>query len=479
MKKIDTKSINFKLWEYFVLFAIMLLGLVWLLQVFFLDTFYETTKLRESNRIAESLVLDYDESKSIEEFAIKLRQATEGTDIYVRVETENGRVLLVPDDESDHLYFFERGSEELRKELLASDSTSYSDIRTEQGAPEVLFYACYLNIPDNMPMGPITDETVILYMFSPLYPVKSTVSILRSQLLFISAIALILAMSAGIYIARRIGKPIKAITASASEIGKGHYNVALGKETYSEVNELADALTKVSTELENADTYRKDLIANVSHDLKTPLTMIKSYAEMIKDLSGDDPAKRESHLDVIIDEANRLNVLVSDLLTVSRLQGEGFAISPSPFDICEATANLLSSYEILAERGGFRFKLDAPERLLVLGDEARIQQVIVNLINNAIKYSGDAKDIQVVIKESGKMARCEIIDHGPGIPEEELSHIWERYYKSSANHSRSVEGTGLGLSIVKGILNLHKAHYGVNSEVGKGSTFWFELSQAE
>ena len=284
-----------------------------------------------------------------------------------------------------------------------------------------------------------------------------------------------LALALALYLANRISRPIKDITHSAAEMGKGHYGVKFQGGHYSEIIDLADTLTAASRELEKTDMYQKDLIANVSHDLRTPLTMIKSYAEMIRDLSGNNPEKREAHLSVIIDEADRLNVLVSDMLNMSRMQNRSITIERANFDIKATAESLLASYEILQEQEGYKIKFNCSGPIIVNGDEAKIKQVLSNLITNAIKYCGEDKVIIINLKKTGKKMRCEIIDHGAGIAPDEINHVWERYYKSSTHHVRPTEGSGLGLSIVKEILILHKANYGVHSKVGKGSTFWFEL----
>ena len=235
-------------------------------------------------------------------------------------------------------------------------------------------------------------------------------------------------------------------------------------------------MTEASRELEKTDMYQKDLIANVSHDLRTPLTMIRSYAEMIRDLSGDNPVKRNQHLGVIIEESDRLNILVNDMLNLSRMQQRKIVLEKSEFDLSDSVRTLLTSYEILAENEGYKFIYNNSEALPVFADKAKITQVISNLINNAVKYCGEDKEIIINVKRVARSkVRCEIIDHGQGIAPDEVSHVWERYYKSSTHHVRQTDGSGLGLSIVREILNLHKAQYGVNSKLGKGSTFWFEL----
>ena len=141
----------------------------------------------------------------------------------------------------------------------------------------------------------------------------------------------------------------------------------------------------------------------------------------------------------------------------------------------EAAHAVLATYNILADQDGYTIEFNTPKSAYVNGDENKIKQVMSNLITNAIKYCGEDKIIIVNIKRVGKKVRFDVIEHGAGIPEEELTHVWQRYYKTSVNHARNTEGTGLGLSIVKSILTIHNANYGVESQEGSGSDFWFEM----
>jgi signal transduction histidine kinase len=277
------------------------------------------------------------------------------------------------------------------------------------------------------------------------------------------------------YISRMVTKPLTDITNSAAALARGQYGVVFGGGRYSEISKLADTLTYTSEELAKADNMQKDLIANVSHDLRTPLTMVKSYAEMIRDISGGDPARRNEHLQVIIDEADRLSLLVSDLLELSKLQSGRQSLAIAAFSLRETVENLLSSYSLLTEKEGFTIDFKASGRCVITGDEGKVKQVLSNLINNAIKFSGDSKLVEISLTEKGGAVRCCVADHGVGIPKKDLKNIWRRYYKASGHYLRSGEGTGLGLSIVKEILDLHGARFGVDSEAGRGSSFWFEI----
>jgi signal transduction histidine kinase len=477
-KKIDVKGLRFRLILYFLIFTTLVISMIWFLQVFFLGNYYESMKLSESNSIAARIRQEYEESDTVFDLKDTINEITRNSDCFIRVETGDGILMLVTEYNNFKLpQIYSLQSGRMRYDLLNSDQQSISRIWTDKDSSKTLMYVTFLH-KELEEDGSIDERnSMVLFMFSPLYPVRSTVSILQRQLIYVSVIAVIMAILVSIVLSSHISKPIRNITESAKEMGKGNYAVKFKSGSYTEMKELASTLSTTAQELERTDNYQKDLIANVSHDLKTPLTMIRSYAEMIRDISGNDPVKREKHLEVIIEEADRLNTLVNDMLNVSRMQQRRITLSRSDFDIGRLTEKLLESYDILAEQEGYTFYYEVPEEpLIVNADEEKIKQVISNLVNNAVKYCDEDKVIMIEVAKSGKNSvRCDVKDNGPGIPKDEINHVWERYYKSSAHHVRPTEGSGLGLAIVREILQLHKAEYGVESEPGEGSDFWFKL----
>ena len=243
------------------------------------------------------------------------------------------------------------------------------------------------------------------------------------------------------------------------------------------MNELSKVLTNAQTEMLKTDELRRDLLANVSHDLKTPLTMIKAYAEMVRDISYKDDKKRIDHCNIIMDETDRLNVLVNDILTLSKLQANADEIHLSTFDLVEEIKTIIKRYEIIKETENYHFELDLPNKDMVVADEKKINQVSYKLVNNAINYTGDDKKVTIRVKKEKYSYLVEIIDTGKGIKEEELDFIWDKYYKNDKNHQRNVVGTGIGLSIVKNILERHDFKYGVKSTKNKGTTFYFYVKK--
>ena len=465
--KWDPNSIRAISLMYFMVFAAVILLMVWFMQSFFMNTYYERMMAREAQSTANKLGNYYSTNKK--NFDSYARKAADRNGLYIRLDTsdstsEYGNSGFSQGDLPHYQFEISDAKDKLDKSSLGTVSLTVAEKGNKASR---LVYATYL--------GDRSDGT-ILYMIAPLYPVESTISILRSQLLYITFITLMIASMLAIIMSTWLTLPIASITKSAVQLSNGNYNVKFRGGLFTETNELARTLNKASYEMQKTDSYQRDLIANVSHDLKTPLTMIKSYAEMINDISGDNPEKRAEHLAVIISETDRLNKLVSDMLSASKLQSNSAELNMTKFDIVKAATEVEETFEVLNQQEGYDISFKKCKSAYVYGDYDKLKQVMANLISNAIKYCGEDKYVRIELKKVGRNVRFDVIDHGDGIAAEEISHVWERYYRTSANRNRNIEGTGLGLSIVKGILSLHNANYGVDSEVGKGSDFWFELA---
>ncbi len=336
-------------------------------------------------------------------------------------------------------------------------------------------------------LNPINNSVSLLYcikkgngyifLFTSLEDIGTTTSLIKNQLIYVTLLAILFSIIIALFLSRRIAKPISDMTKKAEKLAEGNYNVQFTTTGIKEIDELANTLNYLEQEVSKTDEYRRDLMANVSHDLKTPLTMIKAYAEMIRDITLDNKEKTKENLNVIIDETDRLNILVNDILELSKLQNNQDNLNIEKFDIVELINDILKRYQIIKETENYNLILESPSSIIVKADKKRISQVIYNLINNAINYTGDDLTVTIRITENAKDCKIEIIDTGKGIDEKDLTNIWNRYYKKEKNHKRNVVGTGLGLSIVKNILEQHHFKYGVNSIKDKGTTFYFQVKK--
>ena len=302
---------------------------------------------------------------------------------------------------------------------------------------------------------------------------------MRVQLIMISVIVIFLALVLSALLSMKLTKPITQITKAAQRMATGDFSVNFkGEYSYAEMDALAETLDYAKEEIGKSDELQKEVLANVTHDLKTPLTMIKSYACMIQEISGDNPEKRAKHTQVIIDESDRLTSLVNDILNLSKIRSGMDSLKITNFNLSEFVHTVCERFDYLRETQGYVIERDIEDELYTEADMEKIEQVVYNLIGNAVNYTGEDKKIRVGLKkEKEGVLRFTVTDTGKGIPADQIDTIWDRYYRSSETHKRPIKGTGLGLSIVKTILQKHNFLFGVESEVGKGSTFYVLLPE--
>ncbi|MCR5483126.1 MAG: HAMP domain-containing histidine kinase, partial [Bacilli bacterium] len=301
--------------------------------------------------------------------------------------------------------------------------------------------------------------------------------LLKEQILYIVLLFSSIGIVFSVILSKMITKPILTLTKSAKELKEGNYDVKFDGGNVAELCELADLLTVAAAEMKNTDELRRDLMANVSHDLKTPLTMIKAYAEKLRDFKYKDESKRIKDLNVIIQESERLNGLVNDLLDLSKLESNNTILDIKEYNLLDQLSDVLKRYDLLQEEGKVHFELSLPkESVIVKADKKRMDQVFYNLINNAIEHTGDDRKVIISVKTRPHHYTISIKNTGKSLTKEEIALVWNRYYTKNKNHKRNVVGTGLGLSIVKNILEKHNFEFGIDSKV-EFTTFYFRMKK--
>jgi signal transduction histidine kinase len=316
----------------------------------------------------------------------------------------------------------------------------------------------------------------VIFQRTNITPLGAMISTLENQVVFIGAILIIFVLILAATMSKLITKPLEQVTEAAKSLAVGKYNTEFTGHGYREIDELSDTLNYAANELSKNDRLQKELLSNISHDLRTPLTMIKGYSEVMRDIPEENTPE---NVQVIIDETARLTDLVNDMLDLSKIQSGARLAEMREFCITEVVRDTMFRYEKLTMQDGYKIEFKADRDVYVIADRTMILQVVYNLINNAINYAGEDKCVSVVQSVDNDSVRISVIDTGEGISEDEIPLIWERYYKVDKVHKRATVGTGLGLSIVKEILEIHNATYGVSSTLGKGSTFWFELKTSD
>ncbi len=395
---------------------------------------------------------------------IRFLSATYGVDVLIL--DENGNLIhpkdpnLKPDSSEYKEYYYQKDKVEAVQEALKGEESVVFEGERD------FVYGAKIDLYEG--------TTSYLYVGKSTALMETALSRMGVRTGLLATFVFILTFAISSAVAGWLVNPITELTKKAHRLAEGEFDVDFRGNNYGrELVDLAEGLNFARDELAKTDRMQKELIANVSHDFKTPLTMIKGYASMIMEISGNNPEKRNKHAQIIVDEADRLASLVGDLLDLSKIRSGIAQLSFEEIDMSGYLQEVLDRFAYLKDAQGYRFVLEIEEGLCTRADEVKIGQALYNLIGNAVNYTGEDKTVFVRLKkENENYFRFSVTDTGAGIKAEELSEIWERYYRSSETHKRPVKGTGLGLSIVKTILERHGFLFGVESEVGKGSTFY-------
>ena len=459
MKTKKKTSIQAKTLFFLLTYNIVIILLLWVCQIKILDIYYEKEQVDNMNNIVKSL-----NSTDNSNLTSTLQDVAYENDVCI-VLSDDISVVGAYNINMNGCILKNNNSKvrELMYNFVNSDETfkSYKFINEDKHI-SALLYGIKLD-----------NKTAFIY--SNLEDISDFTILIKQQLMYVCIIGIFIAIIISIFLSNKITEPITKITKKAKKLGSGDTEVSFEESGIKEIDELSEALTQAQMEMVKTDELRRDLMANVSHDLKTPLTMIKAYAEMIRDISYKDHDKMNEHLGIIVDETDRLTVLVNDILDLSRMQSNADTLSIETFDLADDIKTIVNRYQIIKETEKYIINVEMPESIKIKADKKKINQVIYNLINNAINYTGEDKTVTVRVTKHKKYYLVEIIDTGKGIKESEIPYIWNKYYKNDKNHQRNVVSTGLGLSIVKEILELHGYEYGVKSVLKKGSTFYFKI----
>lgn len=303
--------------------------------------------------------------------------------------------------------------------------------------------------------------------------IATAAEVLRSILWPVALILLVLDLLFAMLFSRWFTRPVQQLSSGAKEIAAGNYDIQLPVVHHDEIGQLAEDFNHMAAEVKRSAQLEKDILANVSHDLRTPLTLIKGYAETVRDLTGTDAEKRTEQCNIIVDETDRLSALVNSVMELSKVQSGAEKPNLIDFDMGELCFEVAGRYDALCDQNHWHLELQADEAAPVRADPAMMERVLHNLLGNAFHHIGADGQVMLRVLPQAVGCRVEIEDHGPGIPPEDLPYIFDRYYRARQDSGKV--GTGLGLSITKAILQQHGFAFGVNSAIGQGSTFWFVM----
>ena len=471
MKKLT--SLKWEIGKYLIIFCILTASIVFLFQIVLLQPMYEANKIKSIETVG-SFVEKFIEDERLDEF-VDYMQSQSDTCIMVYQSSSSGGMqgsignrgcMISSITNSERAKFVTKAIGSKNHSYLARVTNNSSDFGVDGDQGDNFDTIVYTKIVN------AADYSSIIMVSGNITPLNATTETLASQMRYIALFMIVAVAILTLLMYRHIAKPIIGITSNAKQLPQGKYTIDPKTNRYKEAADLNNTLVQAANDIQKADKAKRDLISNVSHDLRTPLTMIGGYGEMMIDLPEE---KTDENIQVIVDETKRLNALVNDLLDMSRLQDGRIVLHKEVFDISALLKTQLQKYDVYRMQEGYTIESELLDTIYVNADKKRIEQVINNFLNNAVNYGGEAKHIIVREIKKENVVCIEVQDFGEGIDSKDLDNIWDRYYKVDKEHVRVANGSGIGLNIVKQLLELHGVPYGVKSSKGKGSTFYFEM----
>ncbi|AHM57965.1 alkaline phosphatase synthesis sensor protein PhoR (plasmid) [Peptoclostridium acidaminophilum DSM 3953] len=490
------KNILAKLWLWITGLVVVILTIFWFFNIYLLDRFYLDNRVQslyekgetiskvlesqdlESLNLSQDILFeirpDIDDDSSSEEKLEGIRNG--GRDrierhppeilYYISLEdisaiSHNGKDAGIPG-------FIAQNFAAIEESMLGGDRFSRLITFRENGQDNV----------STLLIGVPVEKGGKLAGFLLLHSLSSSISmttlVLKKQFGIITLISILASSLFAFFLAKHFTRPILSIKAASDEIAKGKYGVTVDVGNKDEIGLLAGSINRMSSELSKIEELRKDLIANVTHEFKTPLSVIKTYAEMINDMDIDDKDAVIQDTRVILDETDRLSSMVGEIIYLSRIQSESGMLSLEPVRIADLFDGIKSRVSHLADSKGVKLETECSEDIGILADTEKIFRCILNFVVNSINYTPPGNSVHLFASSDSSTVTISIRDEGSGISPEDLVHVWERFYKADRSRAKGIQGTGLGMTIAKDILDMHGFEYGIESEMEKGTLVYIK-----
>ena len=435
--------------------------------------YYSDRLYLQANEIANEYALDYLAESKLRRIELEMKSLSTFNDTRIMFITPSGDVILDTNNSST-----DKSNED--RILFSINDFDYGDLK---GKHDILwdFYGLFSE-PELSVFSPISNSFEINGYVDINIPesaiVERVYDTFNTNYLTL-AIVLILSSAFLVLYFFQVHRPIKEITRATNEYSKGNLSYHVKPMHNDEIGRLGMSLDYMASQLNESDKFQQKFLSNISHDFRSPLTSIKGYLEAIQD-GTIPPEMLDKYIGIMLFETERLTKLTSNILTLNELDPKSVRLDISTFDLNSIIRHTVETFEGTCKKKGIKFNITYANSVQnVKADKGRIQQVIYNLIDNAIKFSKENSYIYITVKEKGEKAQISIKDTGCGIAKEDIDKIWDRFYKSDSSRGRDKKGSGLGLSITKEVIQAHGENIDVVSTVGVGTEFIFTLELAK
>ena len=486
------KSVRFKL--FFIMCVVILIIVLFLILInsIVLENFYIYSKTATIKQVYQKVNNYYDSENPNINLETELKKIAYKNNFDILIKTDTNLIIFTSDKEFLSSTYILKDINEITRENINTQNDKKNNLNIKITTDET-------NNINYMFLTGILDNGYVLYIRMPISPIKESVKISNTLLLMIGGVTLAVAGVVASFISKKFTNPILQLNDIANKMAKLDFSQKYRvTDTEDEINELGRSINTMSDKLETTikqlqksnielekdieekskiDDMRKQFISDVSHELKTPIALIQGYAEgLIENVSTDEESRR-FYAEVILDETNKMDRLVKQLLELMKLEYGKKEFNNEKFDINELINEVIRKCEVMLQKNNIQVEFESKKPIYVWADEFYIEQVVTNYFTNAIKHTeeiGNNKKIKITVKQLNDKMRITVFNTGKTIPEEDLTRIWGRFYKVDSSRNRQDGGTGIGLALVKAIMNNYQNEYGVNNKKD-GVEFYFDV----
>ena len=486
------KSVRFKL--FFIMCVVILIIVLFLILInsIVLENFYIYSKTATIKQVYQKVNNYYASENPNINLETELKKIAYKNNFDILIKTDTNLIIFTSDKEFLSSTYILKDINEITRENINTQNDKKNNLNIKITTDET-------NNINYMFLTGILDNGYVLYIRMPISPIKESVKISNTLLLMIGGVTLAVAGVVASFISKKFTNPIIQLNDIANKMAKLDFSQKYRvTDTEDEINELGRSINTMSDKLETTikqlqksnielekdieekskiDDMRKQFISDVSHELKTPIALIQGYAEgLIENVSTDEESRR-FYAEVILDETNKMDRLVKQLLELMKLEYGKKEFNNEKFDINELINEVIRKCEVMLQKNNIQVEFESKKPIYVWADEFYIEQVVTNYFTNAIKHTeeiGNNKKIKITVKQLNDKMRITVFNTGKTIPEEDLTRIWGRFYKVDSSRNRQDGGTGIGLALVKAIMNNYQNEYGVNNKKD-GVEFYFDV----
>ena len=487
--KLKFKSVRFKLFfTMCVVILVIILSLV-LINSIVLENFYIYSKTATIKQVYQKVNNYYNTENTNVDLETELKKIAYKNNFDILIKTDTNLIIFTSDREFLSSTYILKDINEIKSKSIEENETK---INVKVTTDEV-------NNISYMFLTGILDNGYVLYIRMPISPIEESVKISNTVLLMIGGITLVVAGIIASFISRKFTNPILQLNDIANKMAKLDFSKKYRiTDTEDEINELGRSINTMSDKLEatikelqknnielekdieeksKIDEMRKQFISDVSHELKTPIALIQGYAEGLIENVNSDEESRKFYAEVILDETNKMDKLVKQLLELMKLEYGKREFDNEKFNINELINEVLRKCSVMINEKNIKVYFENKEPIYVYADEFYMDQIITNYLTNAIKHAEEVEKetkIEINVEKVSNKIRVSVFNTGENIPEEDLQRIWGRFYKLDSSRNRQDGGSGIGLALVKAIMNNYQNEYGVKNKKN-GVEFYFDM----